>query len=831
MLRGIILRRSFSSSPIPKIIHGQKKPKPTPQEQPYTRTKRNNNRPVWKAPELGMPAQQEHTALLEIPKATRALLGHLTELHPDEYSRVYAGPSGQMRLELFAKLHMALQNTANPEAIWEAYQDIRQDQSNFEFLSPDIFRLLVIHFKDASPTFPQKESAIRKLWAARIVTVLDDKRSMNTDFSRWDYSDLMSALNRQERYEESIQEFDKFVAARQKVDPILVNHAVRAWSGQGRLDKAAEVIQDARTRHNAKASEHTLGYIIQQYLLAGQRTEAIKFWKKLTENGVLGNLDVANGILRACVRVQESGFAQTVYDSMPRLGIKPNVDSLNFMLALAVSKIQVSEERTQFLEAIDEKITKNNKPVYNKNILDSILVGFSKKGDTESAILVHELMRRHGFLQGAMEHNVILHCLARKRQMDRAINWFCRMRRTGIRPDRVSYTLLIQSYTIQRMPREAEALFRQMLQDGIEPDLATCNFLLLAYEQGRMNRKCLQLYKDMFRDRSIGLDHFSFSCMFNAVFHDDKANLEGGEGLKGRGSSMDNTKFVLKIGEPIGRPVNYSEQTSITSDNESSRIVDTSSGLNPGHSPAVYPAVRQHQYQFEQAVSNTTTLDHRSLFRDMIIVGIPPTRSLYSNILRAFLAQNDFAGAAVVVRTMVDYYVLKPTPKMNAIAATWVCRELDRRGIYTKVSAVNKGELPKLISMMGRTRGLIDMLKKVATIEQWGDDSSKGAVASNPVMSQSVKGTKVREERIAEDLNAGKDLPEVQSKDRIAQAKMEMGGDIVDLYSQSVMGGSLWDTSMNSPVQIDLDDFERWFRVYSNRTTHAQAIKSEQQKP
>ncbi|KAF9187010.1 hypothetical protein BGZ50_002178 [Haplosporangium sp. Z 11] len=787
-----------------------------------------------------MPTQQEHTALLASPKGIRTLLRHITELPPGTFGRASAGVSGQTRLELFAKLHTAIQNNVNPEALWEAYQDIRQGESNLEFLSPDIFRLLVVHFKDASRTTPRKGNsfsknrhAIEKLWTARIVTVLNDKRSMNNNFSRWDHSDLISALNRQERYEESLQEFNEFVASGQKVDPILVNHAVRAWGGQGRLDKAAEVIRDARMRYNVEASQYTLGYIIQQYILAGQRIEAFGFWKKLTENGVLEDLGIVNGILKACVRVQESDFAQTVYDSMPSLGIEPNVESLNLMLALAVSEIQVLEERTRFLKAIDDKIAKSDKPVYNKSILDSILVGFSKKGDVEGAILVHELMRRHGFLQGTMEHNAILHCLARTRQMDKAINWLYQMRRTGIRPDRVSYMLLIQSYTIQRMPREAEILFRQMLQDGIEPDLAICNSLLLAYEQAHMNRRCLQLYKKMFQDRSIGLDQFSFSCMFNAVFHDEKANLEGSEGLDGRGSSMDNEQFLLKVGVPIGRSANYSEQTSITLDNEDSRIVHATSELNSGHSPAVYPAVRHHQYQFEQAMSNTTTLDPRSLFRDMIIVGTQPTRSLCSNILRAFLSQNDFAGASVFLRAMVDYYVLKPTPKMNAIAVTWVCQEMDRRGIDTKVNAANKGELSKLISMMGRTRGLIDMLEKVATIEQWDDDASKGAVTSNPAPSESIniRGTKVREERIAEDWNAGKDLPEAQPKDRIAQAKMEMGGDIVDLYSQSVMAGSLGSTPKDSPVQIDLDDFERWFRVYSNRTTHAQAIKSEQHKP
>ncbi|KAF9945689.1 hypothetical protein BGZ70_003667, partial [Mortierella alpina] len=676
--------------------------------QPHTRARRKAIRQDRRAQDPLLP--KEHTP--PSTKATRRLLKHLTELQPGEFNRVTGGAHGHRRLELFGRLHTALQNTQDPETMWTAYQELRKDREGLELLSSDILRLLVVHFKDATSSaqspfkknsFSWDQKAREQTWAARIVTVIDDKRSIKRDMTRWDLSDLMSALNRCERYEETLQELERSLKSNIKLDAILLNHAVRAWGGLERLDKAIDAIQDAKATYKVRASAVTFGYLTQQCLLTGRRTEATAFWQELLKAGTVDDPATVNGILRACVRAQDSEFAQTVYDAMPQLGTEPSMDSLNLMLSLAVAEIQTPEERAALLRTIHERSTRSDKPVFDKRILDSILVDFAKKGDAEGAILIHQLMQQQGFSLGVKEYNTILHCYIGQQAMDKAVNWFQHMRQVGVCPDQVSFKLLMRSYTLQRMPRETEALFRQMLHDRIEPDLAICNSLLLAYEQARMNRRCLQLYRTMFQDRAIGLDSFSFSCMFNAVFHQDKALLEGGEGLKGSGSLMEDTGFELKIAEPIGHPTPYSEQRAITLENKDAQVGDiVDDASSAGTQTQLAPPVDRKRYQFENAVSNTTSLDPRSLFRDMIIVGIRPTQSLYSNILRAFLSRDDFAGAAVALRALLDYYVLRPTPKMSAIVVSWVCQAMDED---QKQDSVVKAELAKLIHMMGRTRG------------------------------------------------------------------------------------------------------------------------------
>lgn len=683
-----------------------------------------------------------------------------------------------------------------------------------DLLSSEVFRLLIIHFKDSSSaykTFNWDKRAWEQKWASRIVTVLVDKRKCRPKPSRWDSSDLMSALNRLQRFEESLQEMNRLLSGGQGIDPILLSHTVRAWGGLGRLDKALESIEDAKARFNIKPSEFTLGYLIQQFLLVGNKPSALALWRELRESP-MEDIQTANGLLRACIKVQDSNFAQAIYESLGQSGIEGTVDTLNMMLQLAVADLRFTEDRAQFLETINNKIAASDRPVFDKSMLDSILVGFSKKGDIEGAILVNQLMRKYGFSPSTQEHNVILHGYVRLDKMDKAINWFQQMRREGILPDRTSYLLLIEAFTQKRMPREAEALFRQLILDGIEPDLAVCNSLLLAYEQGRMNRRCLQLYKNMFQDR-VGLDGFSFSCMFNAVFHNDKAIKEGGEGLHGQGSFLDNPGFIRQIGEPIGIPTDYSEQRFITLDNDSSNILtktDTQQNLQS------HPSVNRQKFQFDQVESRTVSLEPRTLFRDMVIVGIQPSRSLYGNILRAFLSQNDFAGAAVALRTLLDYYMLKPTPKMNAIVVNWVCQELERRDPGNRESAGTLAELSKLISGLGRTRGLVDILEKVAKDEAV---QSLTAPDHHEVDRKDRRGSRNR---------VG--LPE-NNKDVLQVAKMEMGGDIVDLFERGVPSGSSWSRTRNDRVQLDLQDFEYWFKTYSSRRTRPEAESKELLEP
>ncbi|KAF8931403.1 hypothetical protein BGZ58_007653 [Dissophora ornata] len=733
------------------------------------------------------------------------------------------------RLARFKKLHAALHDAKNTDAMWEAYQEIRKVPQDFELLKQDILRLLVIYFKDSvAPSLNEigvhwKRQTSGQTCFARIVAVLDDKRIMTGEFTRWDYSDIMWALNGLERYEESLQEFERVRSGKLKVDPILLNHAVRAWGGLGQLDKAVEAIRLARINDDAKASEYTLGYLIQQYLLTGRRSKAVDFWHELTVDNTPESIETMNGILRACVSVQDNAFAQMVYDSLPRLKIESDLKSLNLMLSLAVAEIRHPEERSQFLWTIQDKIAASDKPLFDKSILDSIKVSFSKKGDADGAIMVHQLMTNYGFRPGVAEHNEILHCYARLEQMDKAIDWLQEMRRSGIRPDRCSYVLLLQSYSRQRKPRETEALFRQMVSDGIEPDLAACNFLLLAYEQAKMNRRCLQLYKTMFRDHSIGVDLFTFSCMFNAVFHNDKALLEGSEGLGSQGPMKNDIEFLGKISEPIGPIANAPDQAQITLENEGSQVVGPPEGT-----PVRLQTPNYVRYQFEGATSTTEYLDPRTLFRDMLIVGIRPSRSLYSNILRAFLEQNDYAGAAVATRALVDYHVLKPTPKMNAIIVTWVYQKLHRRGSSNKEDAVTKIELSKLISMMRRTRGLIDMLEKIVTVERWwGEDISDETYSTSTLAPPAGSATKAGNHKSVN----RKNFPVEGQEDLIAKATMEMGGDVVDLTSKSVLAGSSWSTSEDNLVNIDLKDFERWYRSYADRTTQAQAIKATSPSP
>ncbi|KAF9432158.1 hypothetical protein BGZ76_011191 [Entomortierella beljakovae] len=701
------------------------------------------------------------------------------------------GSIGERRIKNFSRLHSALQDTNDVDSIWEAYQEVRNFKRDQELLSEEVLRLMVVHFKEAtkpaSALFnPHRDRSLQSdIWCARIVTVLNDKRILFRECTRWDYSDLMSALNRLERYEESVQEFERVTNANTIIDPILLNHVVRAWGGLGQLDKAVEIIHDTMSRFDMKPSEYTLGYLTQQYILSGDMAKATLFWKEMVDSQTLKNIVVVNGILRACVSIQESNFAQIVYDALPCLKIESDLESLNLMLSLAVAEIQYPEERAEFLAAIQAKIIANDTQVFDRVTLESILTDFSKKGDVEGAGLVYQIMSKYGFQPGVGEHNKILHCYARSEQHGMAVDWFLKMRRFGIQPNRYSYELLTQLYTRLRLPQETEALFRQSLVDGIKPDLTICNHLLLAYEQAKMNRRCLSLYKIMFQDQSIGLDHFSFSCMFNAVFHNDKATLEGGDGRDGQGSLFQD--FMRKISEPIQPPTAFTQQTGLVVDND-----DSQNGLYI-NSP----------YQFENADSTTKYLNPRTLFRDMIIVGVRPSRSLYSNILRAFFSQNDFAGAAVALRVLVDYFVLRPTPKMNAIVATWVYQTLKKRGIDSNSPLTSK-DLSKLVSMMERTRGLIEILEKVVYIEQHAAEIAVGKTLSSIITSRGLtNGEKL--ETTHNDMSL------------LKQAKTEMGGDLVDLFSRSDQAGSSWNTMENDPMNIDTKDFERWYRAYSNR--------------
>jgi pentatricopeptide repeat protein len=706
---------------------------------------------------------------------------------PARYHIVSNGNDGERRIANFTNLHAALQTPTDPEAIWKAYQEIYKFPEDYEFLSEDILRLIIMHFKKATTPghkldmFNPHHATVNQTYYARIVAILNHKRQTRMRFIGWDYSDLMSALNRLKRYEDSLKEFDRALCGKVKVSAILLNHAVRAWGGLGQLEKALQALKDIPVQYQFKASEYTLGYVIQQLIITGRPQEALTFWNDLTQDGTMEDIETANGILRACVQVRASRFAQIVYDDLPRLKIESNLGSLNQMLSLAVMEIQHLEERNQFLQGVHDKMMDKER-VFDRVLLGSILTNFSKKGDVESAITVHRLMSLYEYPPGIEEYNDILHGFARLGQMDKAIEWFQHMRQVGVRPNRPSYVILMQAYVLKRFPRETEALFRQLVRDGLEPDLAVCNFLLLAYEQARMNRRCLQLYKTMLLNPSIGVDQFTFSCMFNAVFHNHKALLEGSEGIDGQGSTLTDTGFLAKIDVPFGPSIHASYPDTTALEDK-----DINPQASPDHLQTQPP--RQHQYQFDQATSTTESLNPRTIFRDMIIVGIGPTRSLYANILRAFLSQQDFAGASVATRALVDHYMLKPSPKMTAIIVAWVSKEMEKEA-NNKENDHIKGELSKLVHMMSRSRGLVEMLEKVVAMKH----GSPSGVPS-------------------------------ESMDPITVARMEMGGDLVDLTLSSVLARSSWNTVGDNPIQIDLKDFEQWYRVYTQRTHHVEVDK------
>ncbi|KAF9951074.1 hypothetical protein BGZ65_006211, partial [Modicella reniformis] len=772
------------------------------------------------------PTHLRHRLESSSPSTTvqvNAILEHLTDIRPCDYDRVINGDHNEERLTRFSRLHSALHHTSTtPEAIWAAYNEIRKIPQDFELLSQDVLRLIVIHFKGAR-THPHKwgnanpyQEMVNETYCTWIVTLLKDKRRMKERlrFTAWDFSDLMSALNRLERYEESLKELDQALRSSIKLDSILLNHAVRAWGGLGDLEMALKTIRNVQTEHNVKASEYTIGYIIQKLLISGRRPEAVMFWQELIRDGYMEDIETANGILRACANIVDNRFAVEVYDSLPGLKIESNLESLNVMLRLAVMEIQHMEDKNVFLQGIHDKMIRTDNMAFDRDMLGSILINFSKKGDADGVIKVHRLMTLLGLPPGIEEYNDVLHCYARLEQMDKAIDWFQHMRQVGVRPNLPSYVLLMQSYARQRMPRETEALFRQLISDGLEPDLAVCNYLLLAYEQARMNRRCLQLYTSMFLNPSIGVDQATFSCMFNAIFHNDKALLEGSEGIGAQGSTILDMRFAQKISEPFGPTIHTSthQDTMVLEDSKKNNKFGTCSDQHQQQAQPLFSPHTQQRCQFDPAMSTTETLNPRTLFRDMIIVGIRPSRSLYSNILRAFLAQDDCAGAAVAIRALVDYYVLKPTPKMNGIIVAWMAQQMKKKGAGNKENVQINNELSKLINMMSRSRGLIDMLEKAVYTEQW---TSTLAMTPN---AETLKGKEQKKK------GSSDNQPPVVV-DPIAIARMEMGGDLVDLTLESVLAGSSWSTIDDNTYRIDLQDFGRWFHAYSNRIRYARMIK------
>ncbi|KAF9969753.1 hypothetical protein BGZ73_007750 [Actinomortierella ambigua] len=686
-------------------------------------------------------------------------------------------------LARFDELQRLLQKPKDPEAIWQCYGMLRKSEVALSAMSPDLYRLIILHFKAAgnaaakasrahvlSGPAAQKKQVGHKTWAARLTTVLVDKREHCQDrsFTRWETSDLMSALNRGERYGEALQELDRCLASGETMDPILLNHAVRAWGGLGRLDKAMELIRDKRYQKVAKASEYTLGYMLQQFLLKGQREKALDLWVEI-RTLPMEDPKTAEGILRACATAKDADFAQMVYGELTEMGVEATVDALDIMAGMAISKASSGVDRAQILQTIFNRLSSQGSQVFQASTLESILVNFCKKGDMEGAMLVVHLMDHYGIPTSNLRyHNALIRGFSEAGDRNGAIRWFNYMRREGCAPDLTSYRILITSFVQHRRPREAEALFRQMIVDRLQPDRMLCNQLLLAYEHAKMTRRCLHLYQAMFRDH-LGLDHESYSCMFNAMFHQQKAVQEGGEGF---GTSMNNRRFLSLISEPIAK----SQRTSPADSGTVAQ--DEAEG-----SQAIYPVKRQ-QYQFPNAQSHTTDLNPRSVFRDMIIVGILPTRTLYGNILRTFLSHDDPTGAYVALRVMTDFHLLKPTPKISAIVLSLVYAEVERRG-PSGANAVTRGELAKLGAMMGRTRGLIDMLEKLVRKEKW----------QMPTESSPPPG----------------------EVDEVSKAVEEMGGDLVDLFQRGAHSGSAQKRIQDQEMQLDLVDFEQWFESYLPR--------------
>ncbi|KAH0883387.1 hypothetical protein HID58_059483, partial [Brassica napus] len=208
--------------------------------------------------------------------------------------------------------------------------------------------------------------------------------------------------------------------------------------------------------------------LISAYGRSGLHNEAITVFDSMKRYGLRPNLVTYNAVIDACGKGgMEFSKVAEFFNEMERNGVQPDRITFNSLLGVCSRGGLWEVARSLFDEMANRKIEQD----------DAICKG----GQMDLSFDILAQIRANRITPNIVSYSTVIDGFAKAGRFDEALSLFDEMRYLSIALDRVSYNTLLSIYTKAGRDEEALDVLREMASVGIKKDVVTYNALLRGY--------------------------------------------------------------------------------------------------------------------------------------------------------------------------------------------------------------------------------------------------------------------------------------------------------------------------------------------------------------
>ncbi|CAN8062610.1 unnamed protein product [Agarophyton chilense] len=220
-------------------------------------------------------------------------------------------------------------------------------------------------------------------------------------------------------------------------------------------------------------SVKTYTILVDLYGRAQQLDRAISVFRSMVRKGVQPNVVTYNAMIAACSRNREADLANEVYEEMQENGLKPDKFTFGTLIDLCAKSGDI-ERAFDLSRQMSENGVHKDQTIYS-----ALMEACGRAGQHNRAFQVFENMKRNGVWPNMVVFSVLIDICASAREPERAFNLFAEARHWGFRkPNVVVYTALIDACAKGGWPEKAELVFKSMIEEDVKPNHITFGTLI-----------------------------------------------------------------------------------------------------------------------------------------------------------------------------------------------------------------------------------------------------------------------------------------------------------------------------------------------------------------
>ncbi|KAI0563414.1 hypothetical protein FGB62_40g160 [Gracilaria domingensis] len=213
--------------------------------------------------------------------------------------------------------------------------------------------------------------------------------------------------------------------------------------------------------------------MIDLYGRAQQLDRAFSVFRSMCRKGVQPNVVTYNAMIAACSRSQEPSLANEVYEEMKENGLQPDKFTFGTLIDLSA---KCGNAKLAF--DLSNQMSENG-VLKDQTIYSALMEACGRAGQPDRAFRVYESMKKKGVWPNMVVFSVLIDICSTTRDPERAFHIFAEARHWGFRKlNVIVYTALIDACAKGGWPEKAELVFRNMVQEGVKPNHITFGTLI-----------------------------------------------------------------------------------------------------------------------------------------------------------------------------------------------------------------------------------------------------------------------------------------------------------------------------------------------------------------